>query len=90
MKTAMEKLWNDYFSEECGAIHTQEEKALIKKVDFMRQTATESLTHEQSEVMDKYVETLYEMQSIFLKKAFFYGCEFTMSFLLEIESLWKR
>lgn len=90
MKTLLEKLWNEYFAEECAAINTKEEKALVKKAVEMHKTANESLTKEQSEAFEKYIEALYEIQGFFVKKAFFNGCEFATSFLFEAGKLEKR
>ena len=39
------------------------------------------LDKEQQEALEKYVDAIYDMESLFIKKAFFKGCEFTLSFL---------
>ena len=82
MKQPLEKLWNEYFAEECALITTEEERALIKKAARMHETMNEALTKEQSEAIEKYIDSLYENQVYFARKAFFKGCEFTLSFLL--------
>lgn len=49
----------------------------------MREALNQSLSKTGEEVSEKYIDTLYEIQGHFIKKAFFKGCEFTVSFLLE-------
>ena len=73
-----------FFAEECAQIHTEEERRLLKKVIKMHERARKILTGEQSEAVEAYVEIIYELQSVFLKKAFVKGCEFATSFLLEM------
>lgn len=90
MKETLEKLWNEYFAEECALINTTEEKVLIKKAVALRKTANKLLTEDQSEAMEKYMEALYEIQGFSVKKAFFKGCEFAISFLVEAENFGKR
>ena len=83
MKETLEKLWNEYFADECAVMNTEQERSLIKKAVQAQKTAYELLTKEQSEATQKYIEILYEMQGFFGKKAFFLGCEFATSFFLE-------
>ena len=89
MKNTLEKLWNEYFAEECAAMDTAEEKALIKKAGELHKIANESLSREQKDATENYIEALYEMQDCFGKKAFFKGCEFATSFLLEAGNIEK-
>ena len=90
MKEELEKIWNEYLAEECAAINTEEERVLIRKAGERRKTASELLTAEQSNAIEKYVEVLYDIQSFCIKKAFFKGCEFAMSFLFELETWGKK
>ena len=90
MRETLEKLWDEYFAEECAVLRTEEERALVKKAAELQKTADASLTKEQSEVVQKHMEALYEMQGFFVKKAFFKGCEFATSFLLEVKILGRR
>lgn len=83
MKQILEKIWDEYFAEECALIDTMEERVLVKRTGEMHKAANELLTEEQRKVVEKYIEALYEIQSCFVKKAFFKGCEFTTSFLFE-------
>ena len=89
MKETLEKLWNDYLLNECAAMNTEEERALTRKAVTLRKKATASLSAEQKEAVDAYVNVLYCMESLFVKKAFFAGCEFSVSFLLEAGNLKK-
>ena len=87
MKNVIEKLWDEYFSEECAVLNTEEEKELIERVVKAQKEANELLNREQREKVEKFVETLHEMHGISLKKAFCSGCEFATSFLLETSGL---
>ena len=83
MKETLEKLWNEYFAEECAIIDTAKERALAKKAVEIHKTANELLTEEQRVVVEKHIETLCEIQEAFVKKAFFKGGEFVASFFLK-------
>ena len=48
------------------------------------------LDEEQQKAVEKYVETLFDMQALFAKKAFIKGCEFATSFLLATGKFGKR
>ena len=83
MKETIERLWDEYFYEECAVIDTEEERVLIRKSAEMHKNVNELLTEEQGFAFEKYIETLYEIQGSSVKKAFLKGCEFAISFLLE-------
>lgn len=83
MKETLEKLWKEYFAEECATTDTEEERTLAKKALEMHKTVNELLTKEQIVATEKYIDALFEMQDSFVKKAFFKGCEFAISFLFE-------
>ncbi|MBE6644072.1 MAG: hypothetical protein E7612_01680 [Ruminococcaceae bacterium] len=70
MRLTLEKLWNEYFAEECAAVNTNEERVLAKKVVEMHKLANELLTNEQRQAVERYVEAQYEIQGSFGKKAF--------------------
>ena len=84
MKNILEGLWDDYFSEQCAVIDTEEERALTKRVAELHKTANALLSKEQSDAIEKYVDELCDIQAIFAKKAFLKGCEFASSFLWEV------
>ncbi|MBQ9098007.1 MAG: hypothetical protein IJY50_01080 [Clostridia bacterium] len=90
MKETLEKLWNEYLAEECAVIDTEEEKRLAKKAAEKHDIANDLLTKEQSDIVEDYVDAVCEIQGCFSKKAFFKGCEFTASFLLEVGSFKKN
>lgn len=71
MKKIIEKLWGDCFCEECALIETEEERSLAKKAVEMREALNKSLSKTGEEVSEKYIDTLYEIQGHFIKKAFF-------------------
>ena len=83
MKEILEKLWNEYFAEECAVIETVEEKEHTKNAIELHRAANELLTKEQSNAVEKYVDELLKVQNSFVKKAFFKGCKLTASFFLE-------
>ena len=83
MRETLEKLWNEYLLDECAESDTDKERKLARKVAELHEEASALLTKEQEEAVEKYVSSLYESESLFTKKAFFKGCEFAVSFLLE-------
>ena len=89
MKTTLEKLWNEYLSGECAKIDTDEERELMKKAVELHEKANALLNTEQKDAVEKYVDALCDTESVFVKKAFFKGCEFSVSFLLEARNLEK-
>ena len=84
MKQTFEKLWSDYFSGECAAIKTKEERELIKKAGELHERARMLLSEEQECAVERHMEAVYDMEALFRKKAFFMGCEFALSFLMAI------
>jgi len=89
MKEAIEKLWDEYFSEKCAAMDTDEERRLAKKTVEFHEAASSLLNKEQEAAVEKYVDALCDMEAIFVKKAFFKGCEFSFSFLLQMGNFEK-
>ena len=83
MKETLEKLWQEYISDECDSIKTLEERKMIKNVAELHEKVIAILSEEQKNAVEKYIDTICEMDSIFAKKAFFNGCKFAVSFLLE-------
>lgn len=79
----LDMLWNEYFAEKCAVIETEEERRLAKEAVELHKMANELLTEEQSDAIDKYIDTLCAIHSSFSKKAFCMGCEVAASFLLE-------
>ena len=80
-----EKLWNEYFFEKCSTLDTEEEREILKRAVEMQKRVDELLTSEQITAVEKYVETLQEMQMYSCRKAFFKGCEFALSFLSKLK-----
>ncbi len=89
MKEILEKMWNEYFREECSLIDEEEERALLKKADEAHRVANNLLTKEQLEAIEKYIDIHYEIEGLFIKKAFFKGCKFAASFFFEVGALKK-
>ena len=87
MKDTFQKLWDEYLSQECATIETEEEKKLVKKAVELHTKANNILTKEQKDAVESYTETLYDIQSSFVKKAFLKGCKYTASFLFETEMI---
>lgn len=72
MRETVEKLWNEYFLEECARIESAEERALEKRAALLHERANELLT---VDAIEKYAEALYAVQRRLVKKAFFKGCK---------------
>ena len=87
MKETLEKLWDDYFLDECALVDTDEERTLTKKTLELHEKADFLLDKEQRDAVEKYIDALCDLQSLFSRKAFLKGCEFSTSFLLEIENM---
>lgn len=89
MKKTLENLWNDYLMDECSTINTDEEREHTKDAAMLHEKLNDLLNEEQKEAVEKYVESLYEIQAFFLRKAFYKGCEFSVSFLIEAGNFGK-
>jgi len=83
MKETLEKLWKKYLFEECSTITTDEEQKLVEQAAQLHQQANARLNPEQQAALEDYVDILCDIDSRLAKKAFFKGCEFAVSFLLE-------
>lgn len=83
MKSTLEKLWNEYLSDKCAVIDTDEERLLTKRAAELHEKANALLDNEQKNAVEKFVDALCDAEAEFIKKAFFNGCEFATSFLLE-------
>ena len=84
MRETLERLWNEYLSEECASITSDEERQLAKKAIESYEKVRVMLNEKQVNAIEKYIDALLNSQSLFVKKAFFKGCEFTASFLIEV------
>ena len=89
MKETLERLWKEYLLAECAVIETDEERRLAKRVAELRESANALFLKEQEEAVDGYVDALCDANALFVKKAFFKGCEFVLSLLLEVGPLGK-
>lgn len=87
MKQTLEKLWNDYLLDECALIDTDEERMLTKKAAELHESANALLNKDQQAAVEKCLDALYDIEALFVKKAFCKGCEFAVSFLLEARNL---
>ena len=83
MKETLEKLWKEYLLDECATILTDEERNLTKKAAELHEQLNTQLTEKQQDALEKFIDVLYDIEALFAKKAFFKGCEFAVSFLLE-------
>ena len=54
MKHTLEKLWDEYFAEECAVIDTEEERMFLRKAAEVHKKASELLTKEQNNAIEKY------------------------------------
>ena len=86
MHPLLETLWNEYLSEKCAAIESDEEKNLIKAVGKRYEEVSALLNKEQRDAMETHLDALCDIEAHFIKKAFFKGCQFASAFLSEAES----
>ena len=89
MKEIIEKLWNEYLMEECAESISSEENELWEQNGKFRETLYTMLPDEQKVNIDNYIEAFCNIQEKCIKKAFFMGCKFTLSFVSEVEILTK-
>lgn len=87
MKKTLEKLWNEYLMDECSDIETEEERTLMSKTADLYKAATDMLNEEQKVAVEKFTDSLCDLEALFIKKAFCKGCEFSVSFLFEAGNL---
>ena len=90
MKKTLEKLWTEYLLDECAAIDTDEERILAKKSLELHEKANALLNQDQQAAIETYMDAVYDIEALFAKKAFFKGCEFAVSFLLEANNSEKE
>ena len=69
MKETLEKLWTDYFSDECAVVDTNEERVMLKQTAELHQKANDVLNAEQQEAVENYVDALCDMEALLVKKA---------------------
>lgn len=86
MKKSLEKLWEEYFWDECSTIKTDEERLLLRRVAELRETVNALLDQDQQLAVEKYVEAVYDLEALLMKNAFFKGCAFARSFILESDA----
>ena len=89
MRSTLEKLWNEYLMDECSYIDTEEERMLVSKTADLHKVATNMLSEEQKDAVEKFTDSLCDLEALFIKKAFCKGCEFSVSFLFEAGNLSK-
>ena len=83
MNQILENLWNDYLMEKCAVIDTEEERELNKTAAELHEKTSALLNEEQNAALELYIDALLDSESLFVKRAFFKGCEFAVSFILE-------
>ena len=83
MKQTLEKLWNDYLADECAAINSDEERKLAKITLELHEKVNSTLNEAQKNAVEEYIDALFDVEAIFLRKAFLKGCEFAVSFIFE-------
>ena len=84
MKKILDVLWDEFFAEKCASLDTAEERQLTAKAAEHYKKVNELLNKEQKVAVEKYVETLWDIEALFVKKAFLKGCEFGVNFILEL------
>ena len=86
MKATIENLWDEYL---CSTIDMNREQQLTQKTMELNEKAMALLNDEQRAAMEAYIDAIYDIETILIKKAFVKGCEFTASFLIEAGDLKK-
>lgn len=89
MKETLENLWYEYILDGCAKIDTDEEMDLTKKIVDLHERANALLNKDQKIAVEEYVDAVHDLEALFAKKAFFKGCEFAISFILESADLKK-
>lgn len=89
MKATLERLWNEYFAEECARIDTDEQRSAALAIAELHEKLTELLDKEQNAALQGFIDALYKSEAAFMKKAFFAGCKFATSFFLEVADINK-
>lgn len=90
MKETLEKIWNDYFADECARMESKQEKALAKQAINLHNVANDLLSKEQRDAIEKYVDILCDINTSYARKAFVTGCKFATSFLFEARNFEKK
>ena len=70
MKQTLEKLWNDYLADECAAVSSDEERKLAKITVELHEKVNSTLNEAQKNEVEEYVDALFDVEAIFLKKHF--------------------
>ena len=83
MKETLNNLWNEYLFEKSSVIETDEERKLTEKAVKLHEDLNALLNNDQQDAVQRYVDVLSELEYIFARKAFFKGCEFTVSFIFD-------
>ena len=83
MKEKLTDLWDNYLSDKCAVLNTEEERKLTKKALELHDAANELLNSEQKTAIEAYIDALCDVNAIFAKKAFLKGCELSVSFIWE-------
>ena len=86
MKETLENLWDEYLY---STVDMDRERQLTQKTIDLNKKAMGSLNDEQREAVEEYIDAIYDIETVLIKKAFVKGCEFTASFLLEAGDLKK-
>ena len=82
MKEIFEMLWDGFYAEKCSMIEDEQERTLMREADEIHKDLNELLTDEQIIAIEKYIEMLYRIQDLCVKKAFLKGCEFVLDIFL--------
>lgn len=80
MKEIFENLWNEYLWDKCTTIDSDEERELIKRSAQLHEKVNALLDDDEEKAVNKYIDSIYDIESLFIKKAFFKDCEFATAF----------
>jgi len=83
MKKTIDNLWSEHAIHECSIIDSDVERELTKKAGRLFDELSSILSDEQMSAVKAYLDSLCEINSIFARKAFGFGCELGVRFLFE-------
>ena len=83
MKISLDDLWNEYLFEKCSEIESDEERKLTQRIAELHNKVNYLLNEDQQKAVEEYIGALYDIDALFVKKAFFKGCRFAVSFFTD-------
>ena len=80
MENLVEKIWDEYLSQEHAKGIDDAERKRMRTVEGLRLALSESASVEDRESLEQLCDVFCDMQSASAKRAFFLGCRLGLSF----------